>query len=136
MTNSPTMRSRVRSHAIGRRNMERRDKAEFTVLIDEISVMYGQRHSPVLAARYWHVLEAIPMDAIRQACLDLIGDPAREEGMPSAVEIQRAAQALASATTGGRYLRCLHVDYGKPPRTDDQGERHWRCPARFPLTDD
>lgn len=29
-------------------------------------------------------------------------------------------------------IRCLHVDYERPPREEDvDQERHWRCPARF-----
>jgi hypothetical protein len=28
-------------------------------------------------------------------------------------------------------IRCGHIDYHRPPRQDDRGEAHWRCPAWF-----
>src|SRR5262245_11963132 len=102
-----------------REPMQPHDKQEFAVLIEEMTAMYRRSYTKALAAGYWRLLEAIPMSAIRQACLDLIGDPSRTEGMPPAAEILASARALSASTRTDRYLRCLHVEYGKPPVAAD-----------------
>ena len=71
---------------------------------------------------------------VRQACDDLI-DTA--DFFPKPAELKRACERYGFGGSRDEVarIRCGFMDFSRDPLPDDAFERHWRCPAWFPLVD-
>jgi hypothetical protein len=87
--------------------------------------------SHAIVKHWWRVAKPFDLATYRQACDDLIDSA---DFFPKPGELKRACEQYSSGPTDSTPgLRCLHVDYSRPPLSEDLSQRHWRCPAIFPF---
>ena len=85
--------------------MKHSDIEEFKTMIGEMAAMYRHTvYNDFMCNGYWKVLQPYPMDAIRRACLDLMGNEMRPGVMPGAAEIKSLAKRLAPTLKANRAL--------------------------------
>lgn len=98
----------------------------------------GTIYNEFFANGYWKVLRPFSLDAIRRACLDLMGNEMRKDGMPSAAEIKGMARRFEGQTQLNSYLTCQQpgcTDLIPWPPKDDDGECRLFCRRHQPQHD-
>lgn len=92
--------------------VESNDRAEFQRMLQEMAAMYkGTIYNDFFAEAYWKILKSYRMEAVRRACLDLLGHEMRKQVMPTAAEIKAMAR---------------HHEPKPQPLVVDQDEERWR----------